>query len=172
MDRRGVTLIELMVVISVIVVVALVAGFSYKGWQGRYRVESEVRVMYSDMMRARAKAMNLTRTHCVTFVADSGGGRGQYSVIEDRDPAPDGDGDCCDAGDLAPDWFAQPKTVNYPFPAGVVAGFRFDGNGLANTTTPILFVTDVDVEADYDCINISSTRINMGKWDGTDCAER
>ena len=57
MSERGVTLVELIVVISVIGILAIALGFSYVGWQGAYRVEKTTKELYTDLMDARSRAM-------------------------------------------------------------------------------------------------------------------
>ncbi len=64
---HGITLVELIIVLSIIGILAVALGFEFTGWMGRYRVESQVKEMYVDLMNARARAMQRNRMHFVNF---------------------------------------------------------------------------------------------------------
>ena len=60
-NNQGVTLVELLVVISVVVIFAVAFGLSYQGWLGRFRVESAAKQLHADLMiRGRARGTLLT----------------------------------------------------------------------------------------------------------------
>src|SRR3972149_4189981 len=67
MSSKGFTLIELIIVISIIGILAIALGISFQGWIGRYKIESEVKEMYVDLMNAKTRAMSRNRTHFVTL---------------------------------------------------------------------------------------------------------
>jgi prepilin-type N-terminal cleavage/methylation domain-containing protein len=82
---KGITLIELVTVISIIGVLAIALGFEFKGWIDRYRVEVQINELYVDLMNARMRAMQRNRAHFVSLAQT------EYTVQEDIDPWPDGD---------------------------------------------------------------------------------
>jgi prepilin-type N-terminal cleavage/methylation domain-containing protein len=196
MRNRGITLIELLVVITIIGILAIALGFEFVGWQGRYRVESQIKQIESDLMKARASAMQRNRTHFVNFPDTV-----SYTIYEDTSNGaglvPDGDGVFQPGtGNTADDELDSfPKTLDYALSIGTVAGvppitFTFDRRGLISPERTICMFTDFDgdaahlsdVDPDYDCIVLSATRINLGNLttqdtagglcDATNCVQR
>lgn len=158
----GLTLLELVIGISVIAILVVVLGFQYRNWMGRYRIETQVKQMHTDLMNARARAMTMNRVHFATGTAND------YTIYEDTNPAPDGNGTLEIGSDtMLP---AYPKPVEYAINwTGTGNQINFDRRGLIGPTGSIRLISTVD--ADYDCLTLSQTRINMGKWNGT-CVER
>jgi prepilin-type N-terminal cleavage/methylation domain-containing protein len=183
MGNSGFTLIEMLVVIGIIGILAIALGFSFEGWQGRYRVESTIKDVESDLMKARARAMQRNRGHFFTLAAN------QYTMQEDLSPWPDGDGDLTAADDVRPAGYNDPipllqKDVDAPYTLtwNGNAEIEFTTRGLyvveppPNDTKTICMFTDFDgdldsdVEPDYDCLVISQTRIILGKLRRQDTA--
>lgn len=166
-NNKGMSLIELIVVLSVIGILVVALGFSFEGWIGKYRVESQIKDMYTDFMNARARAMERGRVHFLTGTATT------YTVYEDTNTWPDGNEALENGSDnLLPTY---PKTVSYEIIwAGTGARIDFNKNGMislplstaADKTVGSIFLTTTN-DADYDCINISPLKIYMGKKNGT-----
>jgi len=151
MNNRGITLIELIVVVTIIGILVVALGFEFRGWMGGYRVESQVKEMYVDLMNARARAMQRNRAHFVGLVNN------QYSIFEDVN-----ENGSPDAAEILPTF---PKSLNYDIQwNGAGSQITFDTRGLATTARTICIPSvNPDVNPDYDCIEISFTRINMGQ---------
>lgn len=170
MNNKGLTLIELIIVIAVIGILVVALAFSFQGWVRGYNVESQIKTLHVDLMNMRARAMQRNRMHFIDVTAT------QYTVYEDTDPAPDGDG----IPDTGTDTEVSQTILDTRYPVRFLnAGTEFDNNGLADNDNTICSNAATDPEADYDCINISATRINMGKLanyggtcDAANCAER
>jgi prepilin-type N-terminal cleavage/methylation domain-containing protein len=170
--NSGITLIELIVAISIVGVLAVAFAFEFQGWINGYKVESEIKEIYVDLMNARARAMQKNRIHFVGLTTT------QYTIYEDTDPAPDGNGILATASDTR----VLQKSLNpdYPITWSDLADTQIDftKKGLSNDNKTICIFTDFvnnynpinrspdgisDNNPDYDCMVISATRIILGK---------
>jgi len=169
--EEGITLIELAVTVSIIAILIFALGFEYSNWMGRYKAENQMKEMYIDLMNTRARAMERNRIHFVTGTAN------QYAIYEDTNPGPDGNGTLEPASDDRLPRY--PKTVEYAMTwTGAGSQIDFDRRGIMSPSGSIYLTSSTDpavsANRDYDCIEISQTRINMGKWDATatKCVEK
>ncbi len=169
--ENGFSLVELMIVVCIAAILFAIAGIQYSTWMKRYNVERETRELHADLMNARVRAIGRNRLHFVAFSAD------KYTIYEDTyDDAlsaytHDGDGtlQTTTPGDTV---ILQKQTDNAVFPSLGLGKttFYFDNNGLASLKGHIRL--GLDVKADYDCIVLSATRINVGQWNGSSCKAR
>lgn len=157
----GFSLVELLITVAIIGIMSAIAGLAYKTWTDKYNVERQTKEMYVDLMKARVNAMSRSRVFCVDFTANG------YTIKEDTMPAnTDGDGLCTTAGDRT----VMTKTLsNYQITASEVA-VKFNTRGKANVGSSIY--TTARYGAAYDCVTIHFLRINMGRWDGTNCVHK
>jgi prepilin-type N-terminal cleavage/methylation domain-containing protein len=165
MNNRGLTLIELIVVISVICCLAAGFGFSYADWMGKYKVEKATKELYTDLMNVRCMAMTRNCDHFVDFNFPAPpAGYGTYRIAEDTNEDDEGDADADGIIDAGGHTFLPsfPKTVEYPITNNFISKIiNFDKRGIVQPSGTICFFSDND--PDYDCIVISPTRIIMGK---------
>lgn len=169
MNNRGITLVELIVVVSIIGILVFALAFQFQGWQGKYKAESQMKELYVDLMNARARAMQNNRIHFVSLAATS------YSVYEDTNPAPDGNGTL----EVAADRLIIQKNLD---PTHAIVWtmtnplLRFGGDGLlAVADVGRINVNMVVTDVEYDCIDLAEqTRINLGKMNAgrTACEPR
>jgi prepilin-type N-terminal cleavage/methylation domain-containing protein len=160
--NSGVTLTELLVTIAIIGILVVALGFSYKGWMGRYKVEKQIKDIYSDLMTFRMRAMERNRVHFVEFPSNT-----SYEIRDDTNE--DGIRNL-GAGDTVLPTF--PKTVQYAMDVTDWAGGRitFQKRGTITSTgappvppfLPTLCVF-TDTEPDNDCIIVSQSMISIGR---------
>jgi prepilin-type N-terminal cleavage/methylation domain-containing protein len=160
-DNRGMTLIELIVVITVVGILIAAISTDFMGWRSKYKVESQMKEMHIDLMNARSRAMERNRIHFVDLSVAN-----QYTIYEDTDPAPDGDG-ILDTG-AGKDTQRLRKNLDQPITFTTGDTVMFNSNGLLASTAGVIR-TSTSYDADYDCIGLETTRIIIGQWDGTAC---
>ena len=167
----GVTMIELLVVISIIGILAVALGISYSGWRGNYRVESELKNVYADLIEARTRA--ITRNAMYFAVID----KDTYGIYEDTDNSGTYTG-----GDAL--IWPQKKKIQYGFKMAMISSdtmpvtVTFDTRGLMSLSTRGLAaqasfrIDSTGLTPDYDCIILSQARVRTGQFDGATCVEK
>jgi prepilin-type N-terminal cleavage/methylation domain-containing protein len=164
-EERGVTLLELLVVTSIIGILIVTFGYSFAGWQGSYRVESETKKIFSDIIDARVRALTMRREHFIIFETTG------YTIYEDTFPAPDGDAML----QKDQDTLIKQKTLEeYKLKNAGVSRlpitFNIDTRGLIYPQRDIRIVHEQN--PDYDCIAITQSRIRMAKFNGKKCIDK
>jgi prepilin-type N-terminal cleavage/methylation domain-containing protein len=164
-NSKGITLIELIIVLAIIGVLAVAFGFSFQGWIGRYKIESEFKEMYVDLMNAKTRAMSRNRTHFATLATT------QYTIYEDTNTAPDGNGTFEPGSDTQV--LQKDLEINHPITWSNLAITRIefntrgvlcerDASNLCINADKVI-CSNTDIDSDYDCIVISASRVNLGK---------
>jgi len=172
MKQSGFTMIELIIVVSIIAILILAGAFQFMGWIARYKVEAQTKDMYTDLMTARSRAMQRNMTYLVELAATS------YTICEDTN----NNGVCDNPAETTANIsrkLSKPNPryqMNWGFGGGL-SRITMDRRGVSTPNGSIwLLQPDGTVwavgDVDYDCVVISETRINMGKWDGANCQAR
>jgi prepilin-type N-terminal cleavage/methylation domain-containing protein len=163
-NSKGITLIELIIVLAIIGVLAVAFGFSFQGWIGRYKIESEFKEMYVDLMNAKTRAMSRNRTHFITLATT------QYTIREDIDPWPNGDGLLTANDSVRPagyndsiPFLQKNLEANHPIIWSNAGDTQVDINTRGVSNEDKVICSNTDIESDYDCIAISASRVNLGK---------
>lgn len=163
MRDSGVTLVELLVVVSIVGLLVIAMGFSYEGWMGNYRLESQTKELYFDLMDTRSRAMTRHRIHWAALEAQ------QYIIIEDTNPPPDGD-TILDAQDN----IVLQRRYEHNFQLAGIGAIAlpqlitFDTRGLiswAPVAPEVSFRFVNTRDPDFDCIVIEQSRIWQGEYD-------
>jgi type II secretory pathway pseudopilin PulG len=160
-----VTLVELIVVVSIIIILIVAMGFEYNGWMGRYRVESEIKQVYADIMNAKARAMSRSRVHFINMPASA---EDRFFVYEDSDEN--------NSLNTATDDEIVGAKLRYKLNPDE-RNFVIDTHGLIGNGITLLdgehgIWIHSDLDPDYDCISVSATRVNMGIWNGSICEQK
>lgn len=145
---RGMTLIELMIVLALLAILAAVSLPGLGAWKRKYDAENTIKELYALLNEARAKAFTEKRT---CGVAWNGTSFAEVTIW-------------CDSG---ASWeilntVDLKLSVNETFVGNTCA---FNERGLS-TTWGEFFINE---DADYNCIEVSRTRIKMGKRKGSEC---
>ncbi len=157
MENRGITLIELVVVICIIGILVASLGFEYQDWLEKYQVERTTKELYADMMHARIRAMESGREHYLILNDRS------YVIAEDAN-----DSGVYDDPPLP----GFPKAVEHQLGWNnhdPVSKVTFDRRGLMSELRTI-WITSAD--ADHNCIVVSRSRIITGKFVGGICEKK
>lgn len=162
-NQRGVSLIEIMVVLAIVAILVTMA-FSLRTWADKNKVEAEIKELYVDLMNFRLAAIHKNRTHFISVTETD------YTVNEDTSPPPDGDGEL-QVSDTVVKTEAVPLTLNWSDDAELLV---FDSKGVISDAVGVIPDADAiyitsDVSADYDCLQITSTKISLGRMNGADC---
>jgi prepilin-type N-terminal cleavage/methylation domain-containing protein len=195
MKRDGVTLIELIIVISIIGILAVALGFNFAGWMARYQVESQIKTMHSDLMYARQRAMEKKIQYVAQLPAANGN---SYTICEDTN----GNNSCDSPSETTNSSISQSLSksslrylITWNVPGGAGGSIVMSTRGMIKTaqgagtpsdidnTNPYyiwllnpetmaaygLTATNTSDEVDYDCISLCTTRIDVGKYNGATC---
>ncbi len=199
MKQDGVTLIELTIVIAIIIILAVAVGFEFTGWMARYKVESQIKTMHIDLMTARQRAMEkLNVQYVVQLPALNGKSYTicEDANLNNICDAPAETTNSTISQTLSKSGLNYLITWNLPGGAGAQIVMTHSGSvqtaqgaggalldpydnaglpyniWLLNPSTMAAYgptATNTVNEVDYDCISLSTTRIDVGKYDGATC---
>lgn len=164
-DRRGFTLLEMMIVLAIVGILAIIAVGDFRGLNEKYRVEAETKALYADLMDARARAMQRNRAQFVRQTSDG------YAVYDDSFTVPDGNGVLDNSADTLVRSVTLSHAISTTLPGATMA-LSFNRNGIPSATGTVRLTSDA--RPDYDCITIRETRIKMGEYNAATatCVEK
>ncbi len=156
--QNGFTLVELMVVISIMAILSSLTFWGFSSWHTKNGLEAAAKDIYSLLVQARNDASNTNTAHQINFSSTQA-----QRVAVDLN----GDADTTDEGEAA-------ITFDYSNTSYTISGatnVTFDRRGLANVDNQTIRInTSVSgISPAVDCIVVHFTRINMGKWEGGNC---
>lgn len=164
MGSGGFTLVEILIAVAIFGFLAMMAVSSFRGLDEKYKVESETKQFFGDLMDVRGRAMQRDRFYHVAITTNG------YATFEDAAPAPEGDGNPANGANNP----VVNVTVKHDILTGGMDNITFNRNGIPNVTGNIRFLSSAGTNPDYDCIWIRATRIKMGQFnEGTNtCVEK
>ncbi len=137
--KRGITLIELLVIIVMIALLLSIAIPYYRDWRLRWSIESDAKDIYAFLQKARAIAFSQKRA--LTVIAS-----GRRVCMNDGTA----DIDCIN--------------LNNSFTGTISITDR----GVFNNSS-IYYNGTADVNPAYSCVVATLTRVRLGVYDGTNC---
>ena len=155
MNNKGITLIELVIVVTIIGILATSLSFSFQGWISGYNVERQIKEMHIDLMNARALTARNNRMQFVDLTTT------QYTLYDDTDTPPDGNGVPDTANDTQV--FQKNLDIRYPITWSNAADTTIEFNTKGISSADKYICSNTTADTDYNCIIITATRINMGQ---------
>ena len=152
MTRNGFTLVELVVVVGIIGILLTVGTLQFHQYTLKANIESQVRTMYADLMKARSEAalqkaprsFNVTDTDFIVYPSTDGSGTPLHHTV-----------------------------FKYPASSEITLSIEFDTRGVARFPGSIpsmaVCVQPLGNPAFIDSIVITPTMIQMGKWKQGSC---
>jgi|WetSurMetagenome_2_1015567.scaffolds.fasta_scaffold00013_94 prepilin-type N-terminal cleavage/methylation domain-containing protein len=156
MDKKGFSLIELLVVMGIMMILLLIAVPQFGAMSRKAAIEKQTRQIYADLTTARVRAMNTNRTHRVNLGTTT---TKAYTVADDKNS----DG-LFTADEIIVTSVALPYSVTW---SGTETVIDFGSRGTPTATGKI--TTNVSSDAVVDCINVYLTRMTIGKLSGVTC---
>ena len=152
-NKRGFTLVELVVVVAIITTLLGLATIAFHDWLVKARVEAQVRQMVADISNIRVRAMTRKQRCSLQLAANQYVFRSYSS-----------DAELLTAGRIIPGG----GNVHFRLKSGpstYYAGQRYeiDQRGMLDTADVLPIFLEYDGNAGLDCLNIQSIRVNAGK---------
>lgn len=149
MNPRGFTLIEVLLVITVIGILAAISMFQLTEFFKKSGIESQTRQMYSNMMEQRSKALFEKKTRRVKVTAST------FSLYSSE---------VLTAIPIAS------TNLKYPIESDNYTDILFDASGMiGNVSNQSICIVETN-SSSVDSIVVSETRIRLGKKkEGTSC---
>jgi len=141
MNKRGFTLVELLIVITIIGILTGIAAYEFNKEQRKSAIEAEVREMYTEMVNARLQSFYTKQRHSVTISGTD------FKVVN-----------------MASGATVATRTLSYPVALNTAGTqLTFDTSGLTFGTFSSVCVEPAGNPGVIDSIIISAAKINMGK---------
>ncbi len=160
MKSPGFTLVELMVVLSILGILLAVTAINFDTWQKKFAIEAQVKEMATDVSDVRIRAMQTKR---------------KYRIV--LNPANFSFSHYSTETVLSAANFS--KTLNHPiqrFSSGVLTPFsnsaiEIDERGYVTNPAGLMTIAvGVGVsEPAYNCLAVHNARVNIGRINGTNC---
>lgn len=163
-NDKGLTLVELIVVIGICGILAAIAAASMTNLVRKGRIENQTRRIYADLNNARLRAMNNNMMHFFRIVGNS------YEIWADTSNT-GANYETYDGGDSQVLQRGGADIVPFTFSGAVPGseatqannGIRFNARGLASTQGTICVGgNDVVTQPQTNCAVVSTTKTRLG----------
>ncbi len=141
MNKKGVTLIEILVVIAILSIIAIIAVPQYNKWQKKYSIEDDTKTIYGIIQKERTKAF----TQKISVYISVNGKI--LKIIEN--------GVQTETITLKNSFSGGPVNIDT---RGTISGSRVYYNGSVQGLNP-----------QYDCVAINDIRVKLGEDNGSSC---
>ncbi|QWV92029.1 prepilin-type N-terminal cleavage/methylation domain-containing protein [Geomonas oryzisoli] len=155
MWSRGLSLVEMVVVIAIVTILATVGTYFFNKQQKGFPMEAQTRLIFSELLEARARAIYQRRGTRVKLYAD------RFEVYSSQQ----------DGGRVAPVrtlLFTYPVTSSVDLADG--SDIDFEETGISFVGLSTICLESVSGYGGVDSVIVATTRVSIGKKDkGDDC---
>ncbi|NVN89880.1 MAG: prepilin-type N-terminal cleavage/methylation domain-containing protein [Desulfuromonadales bacterium] len=154
MKSRGFALTELIVVMTIIGIILAITTLDFGSWMRKYDVDAQIKEMHNDLSDVRLKAVQSKMQHDVVFNSSN------YVFIRY-------------SSEGTPGTNVYRKDLKYPIQfvsGGALQNFSgevMSVNARGYTFNLYTIVIPGQAVASADCLVVSNTRVNMGKYDAS-----
>ena len=146
MNARGFTLVELLVVITIVIILSTLATLVWNRMSTKAAIEGQIKTVHADMMRIRLEALYSKQARRVEVAGNT------FRIY----PA-----------DVNTDTPVEVKSFKYEF-KNISSAFVFNTSGMASGYEGSVCVDKVS-DAFVDSLVVTDGRISLGKNTGTNC---
>lgn len=150
MRNNGFSLIELLIVVALIGILAGIATIQFNQHLRKSGIESQMNMLYSELMNARSQSLFKKKGRAVVFSAN------QFSIYSSA---------ATGVGSILTKQLNSSITFSSSDPV------TFDSRGILNIDTNVYVCVSSENSAGYDSLVLSPTQIQLGKREGADCDE-